>query len=375
MASPSRRRFLRRASAVVTTAGSSAAAHSHAGQTLDSDGVRWYRTYGDSEFQCHAIRGADSGVVVVGRTGSGRSATAWIAEIGPDGAPRWTTTVDTPGFTQAVDAARVDSGYAVVGTTDGSPRLWVVFLDGDGEEQRRWTAESPRGINAIHPSGDGYLLYGYRGDRRLVDPDLRAWVRAVDAEGRTRWERTYEGDYVRTVFPREEGFLLAGGSDDDAWLCAVDANWEPIWHHTYGGVDSEHVAAAIPAANGVLYGGRTDSNPGLEERGILVRTTADGEFAWRRTYDVDDVVDLCPVDGGYALTGEPRTEEVGVGRNPEKPIHVVDRWGRVQETVTVSVDTGAPVGLVRLGDGTLIGGGWSSEDGIWLAKIEPEATA
>lgn len=371
MTSPSRRRVLRWAGSVVTAAGASSAVRSHAGRTLDSGAVRWRQTYGDSEFQCQAIRGADDGVMVVGRTGNGRSATVWIAEIGPDGVSRWTTTIDTPGFTQAVDVARVDSGYAVVGTTDGSPRLWVAFLDGDGEEQRRWTAETPRGVNALRPIDDGYLLCGYRGDRRLVDPDLRAWVREVDAEGRTRWERTYEGDYVRTVFPRDGGFLLAGGSDDDAWLCAVDADWEPIWHHTYGGVDTERVATAVPATNGVLYGGRSDSTPDLEAHGILVRTTADGEFAWRRTYDVDDVVDLCPVEGGYALTGEPRTE-VGEGRDPEKPIHVVDRWGRVQETVTVSVDTGTPVGLTRLADGALIVGGWSSEDGIWLAKIEPE---
>ncbi|PSQ50965.1 hypothetical protein BRD15_00310 [Halobacteriales archaeon SW_6_65_15] len=107
---------------------------------------------------------------------------------------------------------------------------------------------------------------------------------------------------------------------------------------------------------------------------MLVRATADGEFVWRRTYDVQYVVDLIPFGGGFALTGEPQNRDRS-GRDSEKPVHVVNRWGRVRDTVTVSVDPGAPVGLSRLDDEALVVGGWSGEDGIWLAKFEPEAVA
>ena len=369
--SPSRRRVLRCVGSVVAVSGVATGARYRSENAPNSDAVKWKRTYGDSEFQCHAIGGANDGALVVGRTGSGRSETAWLAEIGPDGASRWTTTVDTSGFTRAVDVASTDSGYTVLGTTDESPRLWLVHLNAAGQEQWRWRAEAPHGIRGLLPADDGYLIWGYRGDSQRVDADLRAWVRSVDAEGHTRWEQTYDGDYVSDFFPREEGFLLAGGSDDDAWLRAIDSDGASAWRHTYGGVGSEGVSVAVPATDGVLYGGGTGSVPDAHSRGILVRTTADGEFVWRRTYDPQSVVDLIPFGDGYALTGEPQNQNRS-GRDPEKPIHVVDRWGRVQETVTVSVNLGTPVGLSRFDDGALVVGGWSGENGIWLAKIEPE---
>jgi len=369
--SPSRRHVLRCVGSVAAISGVATSARYRSENSPNSDAVKWKRTYGDSDFQCQAIGDANDGVLAVGRTGSSRSATVWLAEIGPDGTSRWTMTVDTLGFTRAVDIVSVDSGYTVLGTTDESPRLWLVHLDDNGQEQWRWRAEAPHGTRALHPVNDGYLIWGYRGNPRRVDADLRAWVRAVDTEGHTRWEHTYDGDYVSDLFPREEGFLLAGGSDDDAWLRAINSDGASTWRHTYGGVGSEGVSVAVPATHGVLYGGGTGSVPDAHSRGMLVRTTAEGEFVWRRTYDPQSVVDLTPFGDGYALTGEPQNQNRS-GRDPEKPIHVVDRWGRVQETVTVSVNLGTPVGLSRFEDGALVVGGWSGEDGIWLAKIEPE---
>lgn len=371
MSSPSRRHVLQCVGSIAAISGVATGARYRSVNAPNSDAVAWKRTYGDSEFQCQAIGDANDGVLVVGRTGSGRSATAWLAEIGPDGTFRWTTTVDTPGFTRAVDVVSVDSGYTVLGTTDESPRLWLVHLDGDGQEQWRWRAEAPHGIRALHPTNDGYLIWGYRGDPHRVDADLRAWVRAVDAEGHTRWEYTYDGDYVSDLFPWEEGFLLAGGSDGDAWLCAVDSDGTPVWRHTYGGVGSEDVNVAVPTTSGVLYGGSTGSISDVRSQGLLVRTTADGTFVWRRTYAPQYVADLIPFGDGFALTGEPQNQNQS-GRDPEKPIHIVDRWGRVQETVTVSVNLGAPIGLSRFKDGALVVGGWGGKDGIWLAKVDPE---
>ncbi len=200
---------------------------------------------------------------------------------------------------------------------------------------------------------------------------MRAWVRAVDAGGDTRWERTYDGNYVGDLFPRDEGFVLAGGSGDDAWLCAIGPDGTPVWRHTYGGVGLEGVNVAVPSTNSILYGGNTGSIPDIHSRGMLIRTTTDGEFVWRRTYDLQHIVDLSPYRDGFALTGEPQNQDQS-GRDPEKPIHIVDRWGRVQKTVTVSVRLGTPVGLSRFEDGALVVGGWSGEEGIWLVKIDPE---
>lgn len=369
MCPPSRRDLLQRLGAVAAIPAVSTGVLSRSNSGVESEAIEWRRTYGDGDFQCRSLIETADGVLVVGRTGSGRSATPWLAEVGADGDPRWTTTVDTPGFTTAVDAVPVDGGYTVLGTTDESPSVWLVHLDGDGREQWRRRDEGPRGVHVLHSADDGYLLAGYRGNPRLVDADLDAWVRAVDADGRSRWERTYDGSYVSDILPRKNGYLLAGGADGDAWLRAVGPGGAPEWRHTYGGVDSEGAGAVVPTAGGFLYGGGTGSDPDVRSQGMLVQTTVDGEFVWRRTYDSQSVMGLTPVGDGFAFTGEPQNQDRS-GRDPEKPIYTVDRWGRVRKSVTVSVDLGAPVGLARFEDGALVVGGWSSRDGIWLAKVE-----
>lgn len=368
MRPPSRRDVLRCVGSVAAVATVSTGVRSRSDSGDESDAIEWRRTYGDGDFQCHALRRTEGGVLVIGRTGSGRSATPWIAEVGSDGDSRWTTTIDTPGFTSAVDAVPVDGGYAVLGTTDESPSLWLSRLDGDGREQWRRRDEAPNGIRVLLSTGDGYLLAGYRGNPRRVDADLDAWVRALDTDGRSRWERTYNGSYVSDVVARGDGYLLAGGSDGDAWLLAIGPGGAPEWQHAYGGVGSESAGGVVPSAGGFCYGGIAGSITDADSRMMLVQTTADGEFVWRRTYDLLSIRGLTPLGDGFAVTGEPQNRD-GSGRNPEKPIYVVDGWGRVRKSVTVSVDVGTPVGLTRVEDGGVVVGGWSGNDGIWLAKV------
>lgn len=83
MSPPSRRHLLQWAGSVVAVPGITTGTNSRSKGTSNSNAVAWKQTYGDSELQCQAIGDANDGVLVVGRTGSSRSATAWLAEIGP----------------------------------------------------------------------------------------------------------------------------------------------------------------------------------------------------------------------------------------------------------------------------------------------------
>ena len=119
----------------------------------------------------------------------------------------------------------------------------------------------------------------------------------------------------------------------------------------------------------ILYGGETRSIPDTGSGGVLVRTTGDDEFVRRRTQDVQHVADLHRYGDGFVTTGEPRGRE-SVGRAPEKPVSLDDRWGRVRQTVTVSVDPGAPVGLGTFEGGGVTVGGWDGDTGMWLAGVD-----
>lgn len=345
------------------------------------DPVEWRTAFGDGDYQFRRLVGTGDGVLALGRTGNDRSATPWLAEIGPGGEPRWTTSVDAPGFADATDAVPVDDGFAVLVTTDEHPHVRLVGLDEDGDERWRLRQEPPRndddhgsrhGVRNLQPTDDGFLVGGFQGNPARVDADLDAWLRAVGPDGETRWERTYDATAVGDVVPRADGFILVGLANDDAWLQPIDADGDPRWRHTYGGAGNESAGTVVPAGRGLLYAGATGSPADVSQRGMLVRTTADGTFVWRRTYDTSFVADLVPFRDGAAFTGEPPSADRS-GRNPDKPVVLVDRWGRVRERVTLTVPVGEPGGLARFpGDGLAVGG-WSSVEGLWLAKLDPDS--
>jgi hypothetical protein len=360
----------------------------------DSDAVEWHTTYGDGDYQCKAVLDTQDGALLVGRTGGGRSDSAWLAAIGPDGEPRWTTTIETPGFTIAADAVGDEAGYTVLVTTDESPGLRLVSLDRDGQVTERHTLEAPEEMTGEAASVDfatnnvtnharvvesvleGYLIGGYLDPHApgATDAEYEAWVRAVDPGGETRWSRRYDGATVTGIERLADGVLLAGSAGRDAWLQATDPDGTPRWQHTYGGVESEVATVAVPTDERILYGGRTGSAAGSHSKAVLVTTTADGEFVWRRTREPQQVADLLPLDGNFVMTGEPQARE-RTGRTPEKPVSLVDPWGRVRETATVSVDPGAPIGLATFDDGGVAVGGWDRRGGVWLAKVDFDAPA
>lgn len=352
-----------------------------------SDSVEWHTSFGEGGYQCHTITDTSSGVLLVGRTGSNRAATPWLAEVRSDAEPEWTTTFDTEGYTRAVDVASDDSGYMVLATTDEPPAIRLVKLDSDGDAQWRRELSGPDAMadengrlgsatntftNNAHvlvSTPDGYLIGGYDGrGPNKPESNANAWLRAVDRSGETQWERLYDATDIAHVSELDDGYLLAGNATGDSWLQAISGDGDVRWRHTYGGVGSERAVVALPTDDGIVYGGRSTSASDRHSQAFLVRTTNDGGFVWRRTFDPQDVTDLVAFGDGFVLTGEPPSADRS-GRNPEKPVLVVDRWGRVRRTATVSVDPGTPIGLGRLGETSVAVGGWNSDRGIWLARI------
>jgi len=309
----------------------------------DSDAVEWHNSYGDGGYQCKTVVDAPEGALLVGRT-------------------------------------------------DESPGLRLVSLDPDGQVTDRHSLETPEEMTGETASVDfatnnvtnharvlesapgGYLIGGHLDPRapEATNAEYEAWVRAVDAGGESRWSRRYDGATVTGIDRLADGFLLAGSAGGDAWLQATDPDGTPRWQHTYGGVDGEVATVAVPTDGRILYGGRTGSAADYHSKAVLVTTTADGEFVWRRTREPQQVADLLSLDGSFVMTGEPQGKE-RAGRTPEKPVSLVDPWGRVQETATVSVDPGAPIGLAAFEDGGVAVGGWDRRGGVWLAKVEFDA--
>jgi hypothetical protein len=132
------------------------------------------------------------------------------------------------------------------------------------------------------------------------------------------WSRTYGGagsEYSLSVVQTEDGGYILGCSTNslgagnfDEWLIKTNAQGDTLWCHTYGGTQEERVANAGPTADGGYFMAGTTRSYGAGNYDFwLVKTDADGNSLWNRTYGgaQEDWAwwGQQTLDGGYILTG------------------------------------------------------------------------
>ncbi len=146
--------------------------------------------------------------------------------------------------------------------------------------------------------------------------------------GDTLWTRTYggtSGDFSYTIQQTADGgyivtgYLRSLGADgSDIWLLKTDANGDTLWTRTYGGSDNEHGFSVQQTADGgYIIAGNVYSFRTYRDDVILVKTDADGNSEWIRTYGGSEndygYSVLQTSDGGYIVAG--RTNSFGAGSN------------------------------------------------------------
>jgi hypothetical protein len=170
----------------------------------------------------------------------------------------------------------------------------------------------------------GYILAGYIESSPPSDMDI--WLIKTDANGDSLWSRTFGGDnrdeclfFHQTL---DGGYAFGGATESfgagdwDFWLVKTDANGDSLWSKTYGGVNSERCYSLLQTTDeGYLLAGYTDSFGAGNDDIWLLRTNANGDSLWSRTFggSQDDVCASLhqTLDGGYVLVGS--TESYGSG--------------------------------------------------------------
>jgi hypothetical protein len=131
------------------------------------------------------------------------------------------------------------------------------------------------------------------------------------------WSRTY-GNGKETGYSLVEtsdgGFAIAGGTGsfgaggNDFWLVKTDANGNMDWNRTYGGAESESAKALIKTSDGgFAIAGDVHSFDYKECDWWLVKTDRFGNMEWNQTYGgpgydyANSLVETS--DGGYAIGG------------------------------------------------------------------------
>jgi len=227
---------------------------------------------------------------------------------GPD--TLWTKTYGGPDY---------DTGFSVLQTSDGgyiiSGRLalgYVYIIKTDTNGDTLWTKKyfgyDGRSIQAT-PEG-GYIVAGYRtGDVFLVK---------TDANGDTVWTRSYGGvdrDFGYSVLQTSDGgYIIAGRTESfgagkyDIYLIKTDANGDTIWTKTYGGAEDDYgYSIQALSCRGYIITGYTKSYGMGGSDVYLIKTDSNGDTLWTKTYggpyDEEGWEVQETTDGGYIIAG------------------------------------------------------------------------
>jgi hypothetical protein len=171
--------------------------------------------------------------------------------------------------------------------------------------------------NAIVKTSDGsFVLSGYTQSFGLGRFG-NAYIVKVDSSGDTLWTRQYGGegiDVFADMLLTDNGSTISIGLTDtpndweNIFIVKTNSDGETVWNKNYGG-NQKDVGLSITEANdsGYVITGVTKSVSVGEEDLFILKTNADGDSLWFKTYGTignDGGHCINPVStGGYIITG------------------------------------------------------------------------
>lgn len=154
------------------------------------------------------------------------------------------------------------------------------------------------------------------------------WLLKYDSQHELTWSRTFGGSSIdqgwgvrQTV---DGGYVIAGmtqssgAGNADGWLIRTDADGNMIWNRTFGSSTYDWLTSVdLAQDDGFILCGIKGTSNALDE-GWLIKTDSLGNVQWQRTYGWNDYDQLFSViatdDGGYAMTGNSNPSAGGRSR-------------------------------------------------------------
>jgi hypothetical protein len=358
----------------------------------------WTRTYGGagSDVGVAVKQTFDGGYATAGRTdtyGAGGD-DFYLVRTDANGDTLWTRTYGggQEDIAVAIEQTLPDSGFIVAGWTysfgAGGSDVYLVKTDSDGDTlwTRTYGAGNGEAAYGIQQTYDGgYIIIGHKWGRDLND----VWLIKTDMNGVSTWKKRYGGsmnDYGGTVQQTpDSGYIVAGTTESfgaggmDFYLLRTDANGDTLWTRTYGGTGKDDcwcVDRTLPDS-GYIVAGYTHSAGAGSADVYIVKTDANGDTLWTKTYGgADDEwaywIEQTP-DGGYVLSGW--TESFGSGAgdvyilrtNPSGDTLWTRTYGGASRDWGVGLQVTADGGCIVTGHTRSYGAG---ESDVYLLKIE-----
>ncbi len=192
-----------------------------------------------------------------------------------------------------------DSGYIVAGYTRsfgaGYSDFFLIKTDANGNVQWAKTyggTDWDEAYSVQQTSDGGYIVAGYI---YIAWPNYDIFLIKTDANGNVQWAKTYGGtygDYAYSVQQTSDGgYIVAGRTGSfgagnwDIFLIKTDANGNIQWAKTYGGTNSDEAYSVQQTSDGgYVVAGYTNSFGAGYSDFFLIKTDANGNIIWAKTY-------------------------------------------------------------------------------------------
>jgi hypothetical protein len=219
-----------------------------------------------------------------------------------------------------------DEGYSVQQTTDGGyiiacgtlsdtgpTDVYLIKVSAQGDTLWTKTYGGGIGFSVQQTTDGGYVITGLTGSVGAGGIDV--YLIKTTAQGDTLWTRTYGGPYDEAGYSVEQttdgGYIIAGWTSssgaggEDVYLIKTNASGDTLWTRTYGGVDNDRGYSVQQTTDGYVIAGGTSSFGAGNGDVYLIKTNAQGDTLWTRTYgganeDNGNSVQQT-TDGGYFI--------------------------------------------------------------------------
>jgi len=297
--------------------------------SIASAQTSWWRTYGGAgtDYGNSVQQTSDGGYMIAGATWSfgADSGAFYLIKTNAHGNMLWSRMYVGPGYCAGLSGQQTsDGGYVITGYVEYSKSefkdVYLVKTSASGDTL--WTRTYGGYVddwgNSVQQTVDGgYVIAGYTCSYDAGGGDF--YVIRTNSQGDTLWTRSYGGtDYDEASSIRQTtdgGYVITGTTNSfgagysDIYVVKTNVSGETLWTRTYGGTSNDCGCSVQQTTDGgyIIVGFTASFGSGVYDHVFLIKTDAQGDTLWTRTYggplyDAGNSVQQT-TDGGYIVAG------------------------------------------------------------------------